>query len=244
MRSPWLSPRRPTRDAVKKLLITCAARRPGVHVLHLAGMRAGADAGLSVVHDPPRWIRPHGVPDELSELQVDGRRTWFLVAGLINERKNIPVIARALSGELAVSSGLVIAGRITTSALTEANRDLDEYERRGGRLVVINRFLDEQELDYLVDVVDCVVCAHSNEGPSGILLKAVAAGQRSVVAGARSLRREQADLDGCEWSELLEVDLARSFANVLYRSRPLPVESGMGSTFAREFLMDSGAAPS
>lgn len=244
VRSPWLSPRAPLRDAVKRLLITRAERLPAVHVLHLAGICPRDDVGLKVVHDQPRWVQPDGAPAGLSELDLDSQRMWFGVAGLINERKNIPLIARALSMGQADRTGVVIAGRVTETAMTEAGSDLAEYERRGGRLVVINRFLDERELDYLVDAVDCVVCAHSNEGPSGILLKALAAGQRSVVAGAESLRRDQSCLDGCEWSALREADLARALTNASHRPRPMPMEARPDSSFAKEFLADPATASS
>jgi hypothetical protein len=241
MRSPWFSPRVPARDVLKKALIRRASRRSGVHVLHLVGAHDDRGTRLHTVQDPSRWQKPNEVPEQLRSVELDDSRVWFGVLGLIDERKNIPLILSALEQREPQETGLVLAGRVDPRALHQAAAELTRFESLGGRVVVINRFLAEPELDYLVDAVHCVICAHSNEGPSGILLKAAAAGQRSIAAGARSLRREAEMLDACEWVPLRVAELGDAFERAVTRPRSHPLVRSSATRFAESFMGESGS---
>lgn len=152
----------------------------------------------------------------LTEGKADG---WAAVLGAISARKNVPLIARALQRPEAAGLGLLVAGPISEAdgpAIAEAVRQL---RARGREVVVIDRHLGDRELDAFVALADCVVLAHSNEGPSGLFGKALAAGTPLVTAGARSLRADSARFPArAQWTPLNEEALAVALAEA--RGRP------------------------
>jgi hypothetical protein len=237
MRSPWISPRRASRDAAKKYLAQRATRHENVTLLHLAGP-GDRHSAVAVVQDPARWT-PVGVrPESLSRVQLDKNRFWFGVMGVIDVRKNIDLIAQSLTDVQPTRTGMLIAGLFQAHVLSEAMPHLRRYEERGGVVVLLDRLLTEEELDSLVTEVDCVVCAHSNEGPSGMLLKAAAAGQRSIAAGATTLKLDCAVVDGAEWVELQAPSLTKAMARAMLRPRPHPHTYGSPDVFARLLVGD------
>lgn len=152
-------------------------------------------------------------------IELERGRTWFGILGAVSERKNPTLVARAMldSPRLLADAGLVVAGQISPNVMEDL-ADL-RHEHHGLALLVLDRLLTEQELNYLVDRVDCVVIAHDNEGPSGVFGKAAALGTGVVAAGAASLREDAAAWPrGARWCALnrsalraaLEAELART----------------------------------
>ena len=235
LRSPVLSPRVWWRDSLKRIALWVTQQRFGVTVLHLAGPGAVPRNNLRVVHDISRWQR---TDDSVAHLDVllESGRFWYAILGLLDTRKNIASVMRALTGPASPQYGLLLAGPTNSKALEECYEAWAKFEEAGGSVVLLGRRLEEYELDYLVDAVNCVVCAHATEGPSGIMLKAMAAGQRVVAAGALSLQRDAKAFEGCVWSQLSSVDLAAGLAQATLVPRPRRQPFGSPESFGGEFL--------
>lgn len=164
---------------------------------------------------PTRGVLPR-VPDPIEFTATDAeaadmRRTldlspdvyWFMVAGWLDERKNIPLVARALemaAGRTDRPLGLALVG---TQAPEVREWAAGYTPPPGVRMIEVDRHLSSSELDSLLALADCVVLAHSNDGPSGIMGKAAVAGTRILAAGAPTLRRDARRLGPtASWSPL------------------------------------------
>jgi hypothetical protein len=91
-------------------------------------------------------------------------------------------------------------------------------------VVVVDRMLEDVELDSAIAAVDCVVLAHSNEGPSGIFGKAVMSGTRLIASGASSLRQDaQAVATHATWTPLSADAIARAMGDAAAADRPAAV---------------------
>ena len=76
-------------------------------------------------------------------------------------------------------------------------------------------FLSNETLDLLVAASDVVVIAQNNNGPSGIMGKAVAAGVPVLSAGSKVRARELVALDAGVNADLDETSLAAGLRAVL-----------------------------
>lgn len=127
--------------------------------------------------DRDRWRQEYGLP---TDRRIAG------IFGVIYERKNAPMLLEAL--ELAGDDAdLLLAGALSDGvrAWVEA---LPPERRR--RLIVRDEYLTNEVLDRLVAAVDVVPLALTNNGPSGIMGKAEAAGVAVVTAGSKVRARE------------------------------------------------------
>jgi glycosyltransferase involved in cell wall biosynthesis len=197
-----LSWTRPAKTLGKKVLIWLAGFRPRVRVFALR-------SPLVQEHGPLQWIPdPVALSDSDDEvvairdiLDSGGRRFWLGVFGAITPRKNLPLIVEAIIDQPDI--GLLLAGSVDSQVSAEVASLLDTFTKRGGRVVHLPGPLSEVQFDSAIRAVDCVVVAHSNEGPSGIVIKAAASGRRLVLAGAKSLRRDAVQLgEQAIWSPL------------------------------------------
>lgn len=143
------------------------------------------------IRDPVSFA---GDPAQACELRKEwtasaapGVESWAGILGAIGKRKNVELVARAISN-LDGRVGLVLAG---PPELNESEvEDWILPLRKSRRVVRIARHMTDGELDSVILALDCVVLAHSNEGPSGILARALISGARAVTAGALSLRAD------------------------------------------------------
>jgi hypothetical protein len=127
--------------------------------------------------DRDQWRQEYGLP---LDRQIAG------IFGVIYERKNAPMLLEALE-HAQVDADLLLAG-----ALSEGVRawvDGLAPERRA-RVIVRDEYLRNDVLDHLVAAVDVVPLALTNNGPSGIMGKAEAAGVAVVTAGSTVRARE------------------------------------------------------
>lgn len=174
--------------------------------------------GFRAVPDPIDIVASHHDVIQYRENQqlVAGVK-WFGVFGNITPRKNLDKIARGLSKlSNPQQSGLLVAGLIDGRELERCNDALDDFEAAGGSLRIDNRLLSDIELDSAIASVGAVVVAHSTDGPSGIVGKAVAAGIPLVVAGAPTLMREINRFPGSGEFVSLDVPaLAKAFGNAM-----------------------------
>lgn len=141
------------------------------------------------VMDPVEMLAtPQSIEYFRKEYDLDASLTWFGVFGAVSARKNPVLVLESLQMLPAARAGLIIAGRLDTEIASAVERRTHELRAQGFEIRLISQTLDNQTLDSAIAACDCVVLAHSNEGPSGILSKAVAADTQILCAGAISLR--------------------------------------------------------
>lgn len=204
---------------IVKIVAGWVLTRAGARVVALVPATTRAPAygpRLGFVGAPdPIVVNPGAEPWPL-----DPERTWFGVVGHITARKNLPLVVRALAQlKDAGRCGLLVAGRIDPSLRGQVDEAIATFRRTGGVVEIADRLLEQAELDRAIRDVDAVVIAHSSEGPSGIVGKALALGTWIVAAGAESLRDDIADRPGVgEWTSLRADTLASAFTRVLQRS--------------------------
>lgn len=210
------------KNGAKKAVIRGVALVPRVDLAVLKSATWSGSSKLRIAVDP--------VHISCSQSDIDAIRTnwgmdrstyWFAVLGAITSRKNVPLLARSISQITDTDVGLVIAGRIDPAIRQEIEAVTTELRASGRRIILVDRTLSDTELDAAVTAADCLLLAHSNEGPSGLLGKAACTGTRVLAAGARSLQVDTQTLEGlAEWTELEEDTIAAAMVRA--------VDSGLG----------------
>jgi glycosyltransferase involved in cell wall biosynthesis len=220
----------------KAILLQIIHLQPRVQVRVLKSSSWKGISLLPFSRDPVTFLYPDTNARSYRRLLSDGS-FWFGVVGNIGRRKNLPLVAAAVAGMRRADVGLVAAGQIEADALEEAQIFIERIRQIGGRVEIIDHLLEENELDQIIDEVDCVVLAHSNESPSGILGKATAAGTRIVAAGAKSLRKDCRSLGpGAQWVKLSENELRRALNEAMRVPGPDHRELASPSSFAASLL--------
>lgn len=156
-------------------------------------------------------------PSELAaNWHVSPDRRWIAVVGAITARKNPELVIDAAVASGLTDVGVLIAGRMEEDLHA---RLLDARERAaacGVEVIIARRLLTADELDAAIAVASTVVLAHSNEGPSGIMYKALALGTPVLAAGAVSLRREcRAFPFNAQWADLTVRSISTALPQVL-----------------------------
>jgi glycosyltransferase involved in cell wall biosynthesis len=224
---------RPLITVVKHALFLLANLRPRVEVRIL---KSGPWRGCSVLpvsRDPVVLAR-----QDSDRIQLPGgERFWFGIVGSIGHRKNLPLVAAAIASLNRPDVGLVVAGQIDAGVVDFAEPHLARIRDNGGQVEIIERLLSDSEMDQLIVDLDCVVLAHSNDGPSGILGKAAAAGTRIVAAGASSLRSDCRSVgSGAEWVPLDQPHLSEALSRATKKPRPEPFRHGSPHAFVSGLL--------
>lgn len=213
--------------AAKSLVRTAAfcrvAAMAGVRLLVLKSPTWTGRSRFAVALDPIRLSAdPSAVADFRRSHAMTEDRYWFAVLGAVSARKNLPLILEALKS-CRTPAGLLVAGQFDEDVPADARLRLLEASA-AGNAIVIDRLLTDEELDAAVAAADCVVLAHSNEGPSGLLGKAAATGTRIVAAGAQSLREDlQANPSIGQWVPLTAEALSRALDQAATQQRPAAV---------------------
>jgi len=165
---------------------------------------------------------------------LDDGRYWFAIVGAISARKNLSLVAQAISEFGDDRIGFLVAGLCPTDELAKAQPWMDRLRTKGVKVVVLNRLLTDLEVDSFVGAVDCVVLAHSNEGPSGLFGKAAGYGTRVVAAGAVSLRVDTAFIPNlATWAPLSVPDVANALEAASVKPAPSKVDGLGPDDFAR-----------
>lgn len=230
----------PVADGLKTRLRTIAFRR--VARLRNVDLRVLKSAGWVGTARFPVAVDPvvitssdRSVEQFRAEHQMDGERYWFAVLGAISARKNLGLIVDALQ-DVRSPWGLLVAGQLDEDISEELRVRLRSMASAGSA-VVVDRLLTDDELDTAVRAADCLVLAHSNEGPSGLLGKAAASGTRVVAAGAESLRHDVSALGGLgDWAPLDEGALAALLHRATRQPRPRAVLPATTSAFTDALL--------
>lgn len=211
----------PIKTFAKRTVLQFANRAPRVQIRVLKSAPWRGRSALAVSRDPVSFMT-HETSSELRAILPPGI-FWFGVVGSVDPRKNLPLVASAVASLNRNDVGLVVAGRVRDHVLENAQSSFQLIRAMGGRILVIDRLLEEPEFDQIIAELDCVVLAHSNEGSSGILGKAAAAGTRIVAAGASTLRTDCKNIGpGAEWSPLDVRFLGESLARATAAPRPAP----------------------
>jgi glycosyltransferase involved in cell wall biosynthesis len=225
------------KTVIKRFLLFRSRLFPDVEIFYLKSATWAATGSRRIVRDPVT-IAATPVSISSARAQLDGRKAsyWFGVLGAISERKNVPLVARALS-ELSGDVGLLIAGKLSPSSSAEILASAATLRASGKQVLVVDDFLSDEELDSYIAALDCIVLAHSNEGPSGLLGKATSVGTRLVLAGARSLRNDSEAIPlVAEWVPLTRGDLTAAFQRATASAAPNAIRLGTSNDFGRALL--------
>lgn len=230
---PWLYKLKLPKALLTALaLLTGAAQR----VVGFAGrddLSAGAlvkrlrDPDVCEAHSRDRVAlrERHGLP---VDRQIVG------VFGVISERRNVPLIWESMQAA-GVDADLLLAGaqdddvRAWVEATAAANP---------GKVHIFDAFLPNQLIDELVAASDVAPIALTNNGPSGIMGKAIAAGVPVVTAGS-VVRAAEVKAAGCGLAaELTPASLGGAIKQVLASegTRESRIPPATPEEFARNLL--------
>jgi hypothetical protein len=154
-----------------------------------------------------------------AELGLPADRRLVGIFGVLTARKNAPLVLAAIltSG---TDADLLLAGSISPD-VTGWLATLPEPTR--GRVIVRDGFLPNDLLDRLVAAVDVVAIVLTNNGPSGIMGKALAADVPVVSAGSAVRARELHATHGGVTADLNLESIATALRRVLVGGiRPVP----------------------
>ena len=182
---------RSVKSLIRRFLFWRARRITGVRLFQLRSAALPED--LVRQHDAIDPVTLNATADDLLRLRrrvgVNSDATViFSVLGVLDTRKNIPLIIDALNEADVPEAVLLLAGRLTDEVRTQL-AERDRQEVASGLLIrVLDEVMTDSDLDAAVALSDCLVLAYTNEGPSGLVGKALAAGTRVLAAGSKSLR--------------------------------------------------------
>jgi glycosyltransferase involved in cell wall biosynthesis len=166
-----------------------------------------------------------------AELDLPADRRLVGIFGVIGERKNAPMIWEALAAK-GIEADLVLAGGVKPE-VAEWLAALPPSDL--GEVIVRDGFLSNDELDKLVAAVDVVPIALTNNGPSGIMGKALAADVPVVTAGSEVRARELVACDGGELAELTPDSLGAAIERVFARDPDAPRHRAVPPATVEEF---------
>ncbi|MEJ7635425.1 glycosyltransferase [Aeromicrobium sp.] len=177
-----------------------------------------------------------------TELSLPHDRKLVGIFGGINVRKYPPL---ALDAVLAADddADLLLAGPFDADARSWLDA-LEPAHRQ--RVLVVDRFLSNADLDRMLAASDVVLLLMRLEGPSGIMGKAMVADVPVVTAGSGSRARELETLHRGAATESEVASLAKGLHRVLNSSegrRPRTMELPTADTFGAAVLGLDGADP-
>lgn len=173
---------------VKKMLMLMANFRRHTNVL-------GLTSSLQRRYFPVPWIEdPVTFRVDVTTLTLLKKKMgalnpqkWIGVYGHITRRKNLDLILQvALANP---NFGIIIAGKIDDEVSLECKEMLADLDKQR-RLIIETGPTTDSEFNAFIKASDFVAIAHSNEGPSGVLMKAIFLGRRVLTAGAKTLKKE------------------------------------------------------
>jgi hypothetical protein len=228
MRDPrWERPTPPARRARNLLKLLFLRRADLRQNVNLVWLRHFGYSG------PDRYVVDPYVGDgSVEEIRVAGLALrarlsltdstfWFLITGAITDRKNVRLIALALSrlqrARPERTFGLALIGphRTTYPIDAQSLRALT-----GGSFPIVNddRLLSNFEMNAVISGADAVVMAYDTHSPNSTMLKARVLGTRLVVAGPPSLRAFARDMG---FSSVVHVEL-KALAEAMQRESCTP----------------------
>ncbi|MDJ1114457.1 hypothetical protein [Microbacterium dauci] len=213
---------RHARTLFKRSAMHVARLRRGVDLFVLRSPLIAKGGGLQWIPDPVTLnVSERGTQLVEQSVSRHGDRRWIGVFGRITARKNLPLILDAV-GLLKGSVGVLVAGTLEHDVEMAIAGRVADLTEAGVPLVRLEPPVTDEMLDSSIAYADCVVIAHSNEGPSGIVAKAAAIGTRLVLSGAKSLRTDASAIpDRATWVPLEAGALAVAIDRALVAVRPV-----------------------
>lgn len=182
---------------VAKATLAVLARLTGTldHVVGFAGRDDMAEGWIVKRARDPEICLAHSRDRAAirAELGLPLERRIVGIFGVVEERKNAPMVLAALESAGLDDVLLLLGGGIRPEVWTWID-GLDPARR--SRVLTHDGFLTDEEMDKLVAAVDCCPIALTNNGPSGVMGKALAAEVPVVTAGSTVRAREIAATDG------------------------------------------------
>ncbi|WP_040320319.1 hypothetical protein [Aeromicrobium marinum] len=177
--------------------------------------------------DREAWREAHGLP-------VDRRIVG--ICGGVSERKHPDLVWDAIVSS-GVDADLLLAGGLSEGVAAWVD-GLAPEDR--ARVHVRAGFLPNDVLDQLVAACDVAALVMTNNGPSGIMGKALAAGVPVVTAGSQVRAREVAATDGGESATFDRDAIGAAIGRALARDPDAPrqgsVPPATAETFAESVL--------
>lgn len=167
----------------RALTLARAGRVGGVQLLMLRAPYDTRPHVASYAVDPVElWVTLDSREYWRDRFGLDDRCRWIALVGANTARKRAELVAAAVR-ELGSGFGLLATGRTdqATRAALQSARDI--------RMRVVDRYLDDDEVDGAILACDALAAAYDNDGPSGIVAKALALGTPAVVAPTRAATR-------------------------------------------------------
>lgn len=155
------------------------------------------------------------------------------IFGNVGERKNAAmtlesILAADLDADLVLAGGFDDVVRAWYAALPEDQK---------ARVFARDAFLSNDELDRFVASVDAVALIMTNNGPSGIMGKALAAGVPVVTAGSVVRARELTATNGGEATEFSVPAIGAGIGKILRGESATPSDSSIPLATADQFVM-------
>ena len=166
-----------------------------------------------------------------AELGLPADRCLVGIFGGISERKNSKLIFDAMR-TCRIDADLVLAGAVQPEVKAWI-ASLPDSER--ARVLVFDGFLSNDQLDKLIAAVDVAPIALTNNGPSGIMGKALAADVPVISAGSEVRARELRATDGGELAELTESSIGGALQRVFARDPSAPRRNTVPPATAEDF---------
>jgi glycosyltransferase involved in cell wall biosynthesis len=171
-----------------------------------------------------------------ADLDLPADRRIVGIFGVLTDRKNPPLVLEAILAS-GCDADLLLAGSVKPDVAAWLAGLSDEHR---ARVVVHDGFLSSDLLDRLIASVDVVAIAMTNNGPSGIMGTALAAGVPVVSAGSQVRAGELVATDNGEPAEFTVAGFADALTKVFARDPSAPrkntVPPATGETFAASLL--------
>jgi glycosyltransferase involved in cell wall biosynthesis len=220
---------------IPKATLAVAAMATGTmhHVAGFAGRDDMADGWIVRRARDPEICTAHARDrDRLrQELDLPADRVIVGIYGGISERKNSKLVFEAMQ-VAGIDGDLLLAGGVQPEVWAWID-GLPAEDRT--RIIVRDGFLDNDLLDKLVAASDVAPIALTNNGPSGIMGKASAAGVPVVTAGSEVRAKELIATDGGEVAELTAASIGAAIKRVLERDPDAPRRNTVPPATAEEF---------
>lgn len=166
-----------------------------------------------------------------AELDLPADRRIVGIFGGVSERKHPQLVWESLQAH-GIEADLLLAGGLSPGV---ADWVASTEPTALGRVIVRDGFLPNVVLDQLVAASDVAALVMTNNGPSGIMGKALAAGVPVVTAGSEVRAREARARDGGEVADIELESLARAFGRAFERQVGVTRAGALPPATAEEF---------
>lgn len=166
-----------------------------------------------------------------AELGLPADRRIVGIFGGVSERKNAKLVWESMQ-ERGVDADLLLGGGLSPGVAAW----VESVEAgTGGRIIARDGFLPNAVLDKLVAASDVAALVMTNNGPSGIMGKALAARVPVVTAGSEVRAREVRATDGGEIADFDTDSIGSAIVRALARDPKAPSRSSVPPATADQF---------